>query len=344
MKKEYYTFNDVFLIPQLTDCTSRSALDTSTTIGNIALEVPVISANMDTVTGPKMAAEIRSVGGVGALHRFNTISEAVKDYKAVTETGNDCFVSVGVSEEDFHRAAQLYKAGARNFIVDIAHGHSTMMRHTLNILRNTYGSEIYIVAGNVATPEAVRDLASWGADCIKVGIGGGSCCSTRVITGHGVPMFTCLLECCQIADALGVKIIADGGIRSSGDIAKALAAGADYVMLGSLLAGTDESPGETVQTTTGPAKVFRGMASTSAMVDRNNRSRADMPVGEGVRTLIPTKGSIKTIVRDLKSGLQSSMSYMNAHSITEIPIVARWGVQTAAGSYEGTPHILQGDK
>ena len=115
-------------------------------------------------------------------------------------------------------------------------------------------------------------------------------------------------------------------------------------MLGSLLAGTDESPGETVQTSTGPAKVFRGMASTAAMVDRNNRSRADMPVGEGVRTLIPTKGSIKTIIRDLKSGLQSSMSYMNAHNISEIPVVARWGVQTAAGSYEGTPHILQGDK
>ena len=338
----YYTFNDVFLIPQMTDCTSRSSLDTSSTIGTIDLGVPILSANMDTVTGPEMAVAIASAGGVGALHRFNSIQGAVDDYLQVRAAEKDCFVSVGVSESDFERTRALYESGARNFIVDIAHGHSTMMRHTLKVMRNTYGSDIYIVAGNVATPEAVKDLADWGADCIKVGIGGGSCCSTRVITGHGVPMFSCLIKCCDVADSLGVKIIADGGLRSSGDIAKALAAGADYVMLGSVFSGAPETPGSVVQTPTGPVKIFRGMASTSAMIDRKNRDRADMPVGEGVRTSVPVKPSAQTIIKDLKSGIQSSMSYMNAHNLSEIPVVAKWGIQTAAGSYEGTPHILHG--
>jgi IMP dehydrogenase len=220
-----------------------------------------------------------------------------------------------------------------------------MMRYTLSVIRKTFGLAVYIVAGNVATPEAVRDLVSWGANCVKVGIGGGSCCSTRVITGHGVPMFSCLLKCCEAADKLdNVKIIADGGIRSSGDIIKALVTGADYVMIGSLLAGTHEAPGDEIYINGERFKSFRGMASTAAMIDRNNRDKVSMPVGEGVNTTVPVKGTTADILRDLQSGIKSGMSYMNAHSIKEIPIVAHWGVQTAAGSYEGTPHILLGGK
>lgn len=342
--KTYYTFNDVFLIPQFSDCESRSLLDTSSKIGSIDLDVPIISANMDTVTGPAMATAMARCGAVGALHRFNSTEEAVDEYRKVLDSGEDCFVSIGVGRDTLQRATALKEAGARNFIIDIAHGHSNMMRHTLKVLRNTFGhgSDMYIVAGNVATPEAVRDLSNWGADCIKVGIGGGSCCSTRVITGHGVPMFTCLVECCEEADIQGVKIIADGGIRTSGDIVKSLAAGADYVMVGSAVAGSDETPGEVMETPDGKVKVFRGMASTAAMIDRNNRSKADMPVGEGVKTVIPAKGPVQNIISDLQSGLKSGMSYMNAHTLKEIPIVARWSVQTSAGSYEGTPHILGG--
>lgn len=342
--KTYYTFNDVFLLPQFSDCESRSLLDTSTKIGSIDLDVPIISANMDTVTGPEMAVAMSQSGAVGALHRFNSTVEAVEEYKKVVDAGHDCFVSIGVGNDSLQRAIALKKAGANNFIIDIAHGHSSMMRHTLKVVRNTLGhsSDTYIVAGNVATPEAVRDLARWGADCIKVGIGGGSCCSTRVITGHGVPMFTCLVECCEEADIQGVKVIADGGIRTSGDIVKSFAAGADYVMVGSAVAGSDETPGEIIETDAGRVKVFRGMASTAAMIDRNNRSKADMPVGEGVKTVIPAKGPVQSIVRDLQSGLKSGMSYMNAHTLKEIPVVARWACQTSAGSYEGTPHILGG--
>ena len=341
----YYTFNDVFLIPQMTDCNTRSSLDTSSSIGTIELGMPIISANMDTVTGPKMATAMHSAGAVGALHRFNSVNGAVSDYRRVLSQGRDCFVSIGVNDDAISRASALWKEGARNFIIDIAHGHCTMMRHTLQVMRNTFGSSAFIVAGNVATPEAVQDLADWGANCIKVGIGGGSCCSTRIITGHGMPMFTCLLRCCEAADKIGdIKIIADGGIKSSGDIVKSLAAGADYVMIGSLLAGTDETPGEIVYIDGERYKSFRGMASAAAMIDRNNRDKVSMPVGEGVNTTVPLRGPARNILHDLQSGLRSGMSYMNAHTIEAIPVVAKWGIQTAAGSYEGTPHILLGDK
>jgi IMP dehydrogenase len=342
--KTYYTFGDVFLIPQMTDCLSRSELNTTTSIGTIQLDVPIISANMDTITGPVMGISMSRSGACGALHRFNSISLAVSEYEEVRSAGADCFVSIGVNDPELSRASALYAAGARNFIVDIAHGHSTMMRHTLKILRNTFGhDDVYIVAGNVATPEAVRDLAAWGANCVKVGIGGGSCCSTRIITGHGVPMFSCLVECCEAADREGVQIIADGGIKSSGDIIKCLAAGADYVMIGSLLAGTFETPGDIIETSTGKVKGFRGMASTSAMIDRNNRDKADMPVGEGVRTVVPLRGKAEKVIKELQSGIKSGMSYMNAHTLAEIPLRAKWGVQTPTGAYEGTPHILQGE-
>ena len=338
--KKYYTFSDVFLIPKMSECRSRSELSTETKIGNITIDVPIISANMDTVTGKEMAVAMYKAGGIGALHRFSTIDEAVRDYEFVKQSGAECFVSVGVNDDSIKRAIALKRAGARHFIIDIAHGHSAMMRHTLEVMRNTFGTDVYIVAGNIATPEAVADLAAWGADCVKVGIGGGSCCSTRVITGHGVPMFTCLVDCCEAADRAGVKVIADGGIKSSGDIVKALAAGSDFIMAGSLFAGSKETPGEEIFRDGVRYKVFRGMASTAAMIDRDNRNRADMPVGEGVKTSVPLKGSVSEIIKDLKSGIQSGMSYMNAKSLSDISIVSTWGVQTNSGHAEGTPHIL----
>ena len=324
----------------MTDCMSRSEIDTTSQIGSIKLDVPVISSNMDTITGPKMAIAMFEAGAVGALHRFNTIEQSVIDYNVVVDSGADCLVSVGVNETDIKRARALYSAGARNFIVDIAHGHSAMMRHTLGVMRNTFGNSVYIVAGNVATPEAVRDLASWGADCVKVGIGGGSCCSTRVITGHGVPMFTCLLECCEIADSIGIKIIADGGIKSSGDSVKALATGSDFIMIGSLLSGADETPGKIITTNGKDYKVFRGMASTAAMVDRDNRNSNDLPVGEGVKTTVEAKGPARKLISELQSGIRSGMSYMGAKNISSISLLAKWGSQTASGHFEGTPHVL----
>ena len=314
------------------------------TIGSLHLKTPIMSSNMDTVTGPSMAVSMYESGGCGALHRFLSIEKAVRDYEHVLAKGADCFVSIGVNDHDLQRAQALYNHGARHFIVDIAHGHSALMYHTLSILRNTFGDSIYIVAGNVATPEAVRDLADWGADCVKVGIGGGSCCSTRVITGHGVPMFTCLLECCEAADTLGVKVIADGGIRSSGDMVKSLVAGADMVMIGSLLAGTDEAPGDVIMTPSGAVKEFRGMASRPAMEARFGNTKTNLPADEGVKTVVPLTGPVSSIVSNLTKGIKSGMSYCNAESLDALTARAEWGLQSMAGSLEGRPHILTGGK
>ena len=342
--KTYYTFDDVFLIPKFSNCESRQSLSTDATIGSLHLKTPIMSSNMDTVTGPIMAVSMYESGGCGALHRFLSVDKAVRDYEYVLGQRADCFVSIGVNDHELYRAQALYNHGARHFIVDIAHGHSSLMHHTLNILRNTFGDNVYIVAGNVATPEAVKDLASWGADCIKVGVGGGSCCSTRVVTGHGVPMFTCLLECCAQADLCNVKIIADGGIRSSGDMIKSLVAGADMVMIGSLLAGTDEAPGDVIMTPSGAVKEFRGMASRPAMEARFGNTKTNLPVDEGVKTVVPLTGSARRIVSNLTKGIKSGMSYCNATSLDELSLHAEWALQSMAGSLEGRPHILTGGR
>jgi len=338
--KSYYSFDDIFLIPKFTDCFSRSDLSTSVEIGDFSLKIPVISANMDTITGPAMATEMWGLGAVGALHRFSTIDENLKMYEKITDSNANCFVSIGVNGDSIDRARTLYSAGARHFIIDIAHGHSEMMRTALRDLRKYFKSKIYIVAGNVATPDAVNDLASWGADCVKVGIGAGSCCKTRVVTGHGVPMFSCLLECCAQADIQGVKVIADGGIRGSGDAVKAFAAGSDLVMIGSLLAGSIETPGKMVSTKDGVMKEFRGMASQEAMRSRYGSTRTNLPTDEGVGTYVKSKGPVNQIIINLKKGIQSGMSYCGAKQLSEISIKSQWGVQTFSGLYEGTPHIL----
>lgn len=340
--KSYYSFDDIFLFPKFSECASRQSLDTSVKIGNFNLKTPIISANMDTITESEMAIKIYDSGGIGALHRFMSVADNVLEYKKVRRANADCFVSIGVNDHPLHRASSLYAAGARHFIIDIAHGHSILMLHTLTTMRRTFGTDVYIVAGNVATPEAVRDLADWGANCIKIGVGGGSCCKTRVVTGHGVPMFSCLLECCEEADVRDVQIVADGGIRSSGDIVKSLVAGADMVMLGSLFSGASETPGDVIITDDGAVKDFRGMASEAAMIKRYGNTRASMPADEGVRSTVACKGSVKDIINVLTKGIQSGMSYCSAQTLREIPIKARWGVQTIAGSSEGLPHIQKG--
>jgi len=339
--KTYYSFDDIFLFPRYSDCTSRSEIDSSVTIGDFKLKVPIISSNMDTVTESHMASTLWEAGAVGALHRFMDVKENVCEYGRVRDKRADCFVSVGINENNKERSRALYAEGARHFIIDVAHGHSELMKDQLSWMREEFGDTIYIVAGNVATPGGVRHLHSWGADCIKVGVGGGSCCKTRVVTGHGVPMFSCLLECCETADENNIKVIADGGIRSSGDIVKSLATGANLVMLGSLLAGTTEAPGEITYTPDGPSKDFRGMASQLAMENRYGSTRVSFPTAEGVATRVSCKGPVKDVINHLALGLKSGMSYCGAQTISEIPIKARWGIQSYNGFKEGIPHIIR---
>ncbi len=445
-----YTFDDVLLIPQKSTISSRKDTNLQSNLSkNIRLNIPIISANMDTVTESNMAIKIASLGGIGIIHRFMTIEEQINevlsvkrsegimidqpvtisqdgnvgqvkelmslhkiggilvkddlnkllgiitkrdlffeynDKKSIKEvmtkdlitapegtslddaktifinnkieklpivnssdelvgliTSKDIYkrdkfpisskddkgrlrvgAAIGVREEDVDRAIKLTEAGADTIVIDIAHGHSN---HTINMIskiKDKIGNADIIV-GNVATAEGTKDLIESGADAVKVGVGSGSICITRIVTGAGVPQLTAILDCVSVAKEHNIPIIADGGIRTSGDITKALAAGASTVMIGSMLAGTDESPGVIVSRPNGRYKMTRGMASLSAAVDRriketNSIDEQEMLeyVPEGVEALVQYRGQASEVIGKLVGGLRSGLSYCNAKDIIEL--------------------------
>jgi IMP dehydrogenase len=223
----------------------------------------------------------------------------------------------------------LYKAGARMFCIDIAHGHSVLMEDMIKWMRTKWGNEVFIMAGNVATGDGARDLAEWGVDMVKCGVGPGSVCTTRVVTGHGVPQVSAIQDCVEaLGDFENVTLIADGGIRSSGDIVKSFVFGADYVMLGGLLAGANETPGEVIDTPHGNVKVYMG----SASYDRKGVTK------EGIRTTVPCKGPVKDVIESLVGGLRSGMSYSDARTLGDL-YYAHYQKQTPASYAEGLPHM-----
>ena len=243
--KEGLSYDDVLLIPQYSDIESRRQVDIGSDLGEgLHFDLPVISSPMDTITESDMSLVMSKQGGLGLVHRYNNIDEQVR-HVAMT-LANDPEAKVGAAigmTDDFEvRAMALRSIGTQVLCVDVAHGHHSVMVRCLKTLKDRFAESIHIMAGNVATLEAFDALASWGADSIRVGIGGGSICSTRLVTGHGIPTFQSLLEISQTT--YNSKIIADGGIKTTGDMVKAFAAGADFVMIGSMLAGTKETPGE----------------------------------------------------------------------------------------------------
>jgi IMP dehydrogenase len=331
------TFDDVLIVPSKSDIRSRRTpqLETSFT-KNLRMQIPIISANMDTVTESEMAIALGNLGGVGIIHRFITIEEQVLNVKKTLEAGLKIVsASIGVNQDFKERAHALVKAGANVLTIDIAHGHSVTMIDTIKYLKDTFPSTD-IVAGNVATPEGTYDLIKAGADAVKVGIGPGSMCTTRIITGCGVPQLTAVAMCREVSEEYGVPLIADGGIKSSGDILKSLAAGASSVMIGSLLAGTIETPGEIKK----GYKNYRGMASKSAQVSW----RGEVPEGmapEGESTLVPCKGHVKDVINELCGGIRSGMSYINAISIDDIRLNTSFIEMTSTGLHESRAHGLR---
>jgi IMP dehydrogenase len=328
------TFDDVLIVPARSDVRSRRDPQlTSQLTKKISIETPLISANMDTITESAMALAMHRQGGFGILHRFMTIAEQAAQVRAVREGGaKNIGASIGVGDDFRERAAALITAGTNVLTIDIAHGHSVSMMETMRWLKD-HDSSIEIIAGNIATPEGARDLIEAGADAIKVGIGPGSMCTTRVITGCGVPQLTAIALCVEVAREFGVPVIADGGIRTSGDIVKAFAAGASTVMLGSMLSGTLETPGEIKH----GKKQYRGMASKAAQVSW----RGGVPEGmaaEGESTFVAIKGNVKDVMLELTGGIRSGMSYINASSIAEISSCARFIEMTAAGTHESKAH------
>ena len=320
--KKAYTYDDVLLVPQYSDIRSRSEVDISGHLGELKLALPIISSPMDTVTEFKMARTMRSEGGVGVIHRYNTILEQCE---MVKESGVGVGAAVGVTGDFVERAQALCGNGASFVCVDVAHGHHILMKEALDKLRHNLPADFHIMAGNVATLEGFNDLADWGANSIKCNIGGGSICTTRVQTGHGLPGLQTIIECAK--SDRDAKIIADGGLKNAGDIVKALAAGADFAMLGSLLAGTDESPGIVFEGTNGMKyKQYRGMASKEAQHDWRGRTASL----EGVATTIAYKGPVGEILSLLENNIRSGFSYSGARNLTELQFNAEFVVQTSA--------------
>ncbi len=330
------TFDDVLLVPCKSDVRSRRDPQLASRLTQkIEIEAPFISANMDTVTEAEMAIAMGQLGGFGILHRFMSIQEQIAQARQCHTAGlRHVGASIGVVEDFKERAQKLADAGVSVITVDIAHGHSVSMIETVEWLKKNL-PHVEVIAGNIATPEATDDLISAGADAVKVGIGPGSMCTTRLITGAGVPQLTAIALCAEVAQRHGVPVIADGGLRSSGDILKALCAGAASVMLGSLLAGTIETPGEIK----GGRKQYRGMASKAAQVSW----RGNVPEGmaaEGEATQVPVKGHVRDVFIELAGGIRSGMSYLNATQLSEVQAKARFIEMTAAGGTESKAHGL----
>ena len=330
------SFDDVLLVPQYSDIESRKSLTTSNELDDTTtLQLPIISSPMDTVTEVDMSLAMDTHGGLGIIHRYNSPAEQAKLVKLAKLKGlTNVGAAIGVTGDYLERAQALVEEGANVLCVDVAHGHHSMMKAALGKLKETFGDSVHLMAGNVATGEGARGLANWGADSVRVGIGGGSICSTRLVSGHGIPTLQSVIDCVEYG--CPVPIIADGGIKTSGDVVKALAAGADFVMLGSMLAGTTQSPGQVFDNGNKRYKVYRGMASSEAQV--NWRGKTSTP--EGVSTTIPYKGDVNNILADIKGGIQSGMSYSGARTIRNLQAKAQFTRQTPAGQAESYTHIL----
>ncbi|MDB9786768.1 IMP dehydrogenase [Bacteriovoracaceae bacterium] len=330
-----FTFDDILVVPNYSEISSRRHpnLDTKLT-RNLGLEVPIVSANMDTITEHEMAIALGSLGGVGIIHRFMDIDAQISEVKKVLDRklNTPVVASIGVKKEDILRAEKLVDNGVQAITIDIAHGDSVMMYSIMKEIRKTL-KNVDIIAGNVATPGGVRRLIEEGADAVKVGIGPGSMCTTRLITGCGVPQLTAIALCSAEARKSSIPIIADGGIKTSGDIVKALCCGASTVMLGSMFAGTLETPGEV----TNGEKRYRGMASKEAQISW----RGELPEGmapEGVSTKISCKGSVCDVVREILGGIRSGMTYLNAENISDMEKNASFIEISPAGVKESGPH------
>ena len=303
---------------------------------DVLLLKPIISSPMDTITETRMADAMDALGMAGIIHRYNTPEYQAVMVDKVTSKGENVGAAIGITGDFRERAAMVVEAGANIICLDVAHGQHSLMRDALKFLRQKF-PDIHLMAGNVATREGFDMLAEWGADSVRCNIGGGSICTTRIQTGHGVPGLHTIMDCATSQYAGDVKIIADGGIRNSGDIVKAIAAGADVVMIGSLLSGTAETPGDVIHNPDGVVKVYRGMASTDAQNDWRGRVSSI----EGVATTVPFAGPVRRVLKDLEAGLRSGMSYTGARTIQELQTKAQFIRQTHAGQSESRAHIRE---
>lgn len=326
--KEGFTFDDVLIVPKFSFIDSRKEVDLSSRIHSTQLSLPVISANMDTITTAPMANAMAKAGGMGCLHRFGSIEDTVALFK---ESNSKTAVSIGLGTYELDRAAALKEVGANTFIIDVAHGAQMSVVTQANRLRKLLGDSSSIIVGNFASLDSIALFLAYCTDHktidgIKVGIGPGSACTTRIKTGVGFPQLSAVMEIAQGLKNSGLSIIADGGMKTPGDIAKALAAGAHLVMVGGMLAGTDETPGETQSVTvrhgiygepleTKLVKKYRGSASKESYDAQGKDS--SWRTAEGESFMVPYKGSVGEVLKDIEGGIRSSMTYVGAKNLRE---------------------------
>jgi len=390
------TYDDINIVPKYSELKSRGDVKLNTRFTkNTELTIPIVSSPMDTVTGLDMAKEMMEWGGVGVIHRFQSIEEQSKMMKSVWkvwdsyfdigngQTLDECYdewyesikhwnhppeksdfedlqerlewrermllddgvwkkrplcAAIGVKGDYLERAQELIKNGCNVLLIDVAHGHHKLVGEAIEKIKQNL-SRVEVVAGSVATGEACEYLCEKGADSIRVGIGNGSLCETRIRTGVGIPQVTALLDCVSVADTYNTPVIADGGVRDIGDVCKGLACGADTIMLGSLLSGTKESPGEIEKVGKWPNeqlyKKYRGSASLDSKKSRGSNKNV-----EGNHKVIPYKGKVKRVIGDIQEGIRSSFSYVGANNISEYHSKIELIEVTRAGNLEGKPHLL----
>jgi IMP dehydrogenase len=355
--KRALTYDDILLVPKYSEIETRSSINLATLVSRrYGLLRPYVASCMDTVCEYQMAIKMVELGGVGCIHRFMTVDKQCEQVSKVLEyiTNNHMYeewgvmyddwhseipdipvmAAVGVSESDIERAQRLVSCGVNIILIDVAHGHHINVKKMIKSLREALPSKVDIIAGNISTEESAIDLCEWGADGLRVGIGGGSLCTTRIQTGHGVPNITSIIDCVKGSK---VPVMADGGIRSSGDIAKALSIGSDCVMLGSLLAGTKESPGKIITKGDGLlCKKYRG----SASLDTKSTHGQSTKHVEGESTLIPYKGSVDIIIEKLTDGVKSALSYSGSNTIKTFQLKSEVVEITSSGMVESKPHLL----
>jgi IMP dehydrogenase len=350
MNKTALTYDDIQLVPKFSSVKSRTNVSLRTKLSrNYNLLVPIVGAPMDTVCETEMALKLFRMGGVGCIHRFNTPEEQAfmicdLKYRMFGENGEGhiwygwdrednipIMAAIGVNELDKKRAKLLVEAGANVLLIDVAHGDHQNVIDMIGWCKNNLPQTVDIIAGNIATAEAAERLQTAGADGLRAGIGGGSVCSSRIQTGFGIPNVTCVEDIVKVAE---VPVMADGGIRTSGDISKALAIGASCVMLGSLIAGTNESPGHIHETKVGLYKKYRGSASLETKVAHGQANRNI----EGESIMIPYKGGVKFILNSIIDGIKSALSYGGVDKLEHYH--PDYVIITNSGINEAKPHLL----
>ncbi|MBI3396930.1 guanosine monophosphate reductase [Candidatus Woesebacteria bacterium] len=338
------SYDDVLLIPQYSEIDSRSEIDLTTKISpNLTLKIPLISTKMDTVTGVEMAIEMGKLGGMGILPRFESIESQADKVSRVAKAGVPAACAVGVKNGFLERAEILIRAGATVIDIDVAHGHMQKTLEATQMLKNKFGNSITILAGIVATYEAAKDLYESGADSLLVGVGAGSICITRIETGFGLPGFSSLIETSKAARELNKTFMPDAGIRNSGDIVKALGAGASAIVGGFIFAGSEETPGELIEIKEKLFKKYNGSASfaektkhTKLIKDEVNSNYVKQV--EGVESFVAYKGPLKNVVEKLLAGIRSGLSYGGAKNIPDFWSKAKFVRITPGGLKESNVH------